>query len=163
MDDWRRGGVQADGHFRILEFFVLFVFFGVFRGYLARDFLWGTTKVHEDCERSRKLAGLLFRNRFTTEEREAGKAALVLGISFITEGAIPYASKDPLRVIPAIMIGSGVAGIISMLGKVQLLVPHGGIFVLAIPNAVTNLLLYMIAIIAGTIVTALLLGVFKKR
>ena len=108
------------------------------------------------------LASFLFRNRFTTEEREVRMTALVLGICFITEGAIPYAFKDPLRVIPAIMIGSGAAGIISILGKVQLLVPHGGIFVLAIPNAVTNLLLYMVAIIAGTIISALLLGAFKK-
>jgi fructose PTS system EIIBC or EIIC component len=108
------------------------------------------------------LAATLFRNRFTTDEHEASKAAFVLGISFITEGAIPYAARDPLRVIPGIMIGGAVTGALSMLFGAHLLVPHGGIFVLMIPNAVTHLLLYILAIIAGTLVTAGALFFLKK-
>lgn len=108
------------------------------------------------------LATLLFKNRFTRDEVEAGKAAFVLGISFITEGAIPYASRDPFRVIPSIMVGSAVAGALSMVLNVGLLAPHGGIFVLAIPQAVTNLLYYAIAIIAGTLVTTGMLFLLKR-
>lgn len=108
------------------------------------------------------LATILFKNRFTTAEREAGKAAAVLGISFITEGAIPFAAKDPLRVIPSIMVGSAVTGALSMVFKAELRVPHGGIFVLPIPNAVSNLLPYIIAILIGTVVTAGMLFLLKK-
>ncbi|MFV9504474.1 MAG: PTS fructose-like transporter subunit IIB [Oscillochloridaceae bacterium umkhey_bin13] len=108
------------------------------------------------------LAALLFKNRFSEEEREAGKAAGVLGISFITEGAIPFAAKDPFRVIPAIIAGSATAGALSMLFGCQLRVPHGGIFVLPIPNAVTNLPMYLVAIVAGTLVTTALLYVLKR-
>ena len=108
------------------------------------------------------LAATLFKNRFTADEREASKAAFVLGISFITEGAIPYAARDPFRVIPSIMAGAAVTGGLSMAFGVQLLVPHGGIFVLLIPNAVTHLLLYVLAIAAGTVVTAGVLFVVKK-
>ena len=96
------------------------------------------------------LAAFLFKNRFDHEEREAGGPALVLGLAFITEGAIPFAAKDPLRVIPALVLGSAVAGAISMVSGVQLLVPHGGIFAALIPGAVTNLLPYLVAIVAGT-------------
>ena len=85
------------------------------------------------------LATWWFGNRFTRDEREAGKAAAVLGISFITEGAIPFAARDPFRVIPALMIGSALTGALSMGMGVQLRVPHGGVFVLPIPNAVTHL------------------------
>ena len=109
------------------------------------------------------LATLLFKDRFTTDEREAGKAAAVLGISFITEGAIPFAAKDPLRVIPALIAGSALAGAISMAFAVELKVPHGGIFVLPIPNAVTHLGGYVLALVAGTLVTAVLLRVLKKK
>lgn len=109
------------------------------------------------------LATKLFADRFTAEEHEAGNAAAVLGISFITEGAIPFAAKDPFRVIPSLMAGSAVAGMISMAVGSQLRVPHGGIFVLPIPNAVTNLGGYVVAMIAGTIVTALLLRVLKPK
>lgn len=109
------------------------------------------------------LATKLFADRFTADEHEAGNAAAVLGISFITEGAIPFAAKDPLRVIPSLMAGSAVAGMISMAVGSQLRVPHGGIFVLPIPNAVTNLGGYIIAMIAGTIVTAVLLRVLKPK
>ncbi|WP_022801169.1 PTS fructose-like transporter subunit IIB [Deinococcus ficus] len=108
------------------------------------------------------LATLLFKNRFTADEREAGKAAGVLGISFITEGAIPFAARDPLRVIPSLMAGSAVAGAISMAAGCLLRAPHGGIFVLAIPGAVTNLPMYVVAILAGTLVSTVLLGVLKR-
>lgn len=109
------------------------------------------------------LATKLFRDRFSADEHEAGNAAAVLGISFITEGAIPFAAKDPFRVIPSLMAGSAVAGMISMAVGSQLRVPHGGVFVLPIPNAVTNLGGYIVAMIAGTIVTALLLRLLKPR
>jgi PTS system fructose-specific IIC component len=108
------------------------------------------------------LASFLFKNRFIKEEQEAGKAAWVLGASFITEGAIPFAAGDPLRVLPSIIVGSGVAAAISMLAGCELRVPHGGIFVLPIPNAVTNLGMYIVAIVAGTLVTAGLLFLLKR-
>ena len=108
------------------------------------------------------LATLLFRNRFSTDEREAGKAAAALGISFITEDAIPFAAKDPFRVIPSIMLGSAVAGALSMAVGAQLHVPHGGIFVLPMPNAVSGLAGYAAAIVVGTVVTAGALFLLKK-
>lgn len=108
------------------------------------------------------IATLLYKNKFTKEEKEAGKAALVLGISFITEGAIPFAAADPIRVIPSLMVGSGVAGALTMLFKIKLAVPHGGIFVLPIPNAVEGVLLYTVAILVGAFVTALMVGNLKK-
>lgn len=108
------------------------------------------------------LATFLFKDRFNFEEQQAGKAASVLGISFITEGAIPFAAKDPLRVIPALMAGSAVAGAISMAGACGLRVPHGGIFVLLIPNAVSNLFVYALAILIGTVITTAVLF-FTKR
>lgn len=108
------------------------------------------------------LATFLFKNRFDREEREAGGAALVLGLSFITEGAIPFAAKDPLRVIPATVIGSAVAGAISMVCGVQFLVPHGGIFAAVIPGAVTHLPAYLVAIASGTVVTTFALFILKR-
>jgi len=108
------------------------------------------------------IAAFLFKSRFDHEEREAGGPALVLGLSFITEGAIPFAAKDPLRVIPALVAGSAVAGAISMASGVQLLVPHGGIFAALIPGAVTNLLQYLSAIVTGSVVTAAVLFVLKR-
>jgi PTS system fructose-specific IIC component len=99
------------------------------------------------------LASTLFKNRFNQEERDAGKAAIVLGISFVTEGAIPFAAKDPLRVIPCLVAGSAVTGAISLASGVQLMVPHGGVFVLLIPHAVQHLGMYLVAIAAGTLVT----------
>ena len=108
------------------------------------------------------LACWLFRSRFSDEEREASKAAGVLGLAFITEGAIPYVARDPLRVIPACVIGAAVAGGLSMMWGIGLQAPHGGVFVLAIPNAVNHVLLYAVAIAAGTVATALALGVFKR-
>lgn len=108
------------------------------------------------------LACRLFKNRFTPEELEAGNAAAVLGLAFVTEGAIPFAARDPLRVIPALAVGSALAGAISMLVGAELKVPHGGVFVLTIPGAATHLLGYLTALVLGTIVSTLLLAVLKK-
>jgi PTS system fructose-specific IIC component len=108
------------------------------------------------------LATIVAKNRFSRDEREAGKAAAVLGISFITEGAIPFAAKDPARVIPSIIVGSAVTGALSMMFGCKLLAPHGGIFVLAIPNAVTGLALYALAIAIGTVVTTGMLMALKR-
>ncbi len=108
------------------------------------------------------LAATLFKNRFTADEQQATKATAVLGISFITEGAIPYAAADPFRVIPCTIAGASVAGAISMAVGCKLLVPHGGIFVLAIPNAINHTLGYLVAIVAGTLVTTGLLFIMKK-
>ena len=99
------------------------------------------------------LAVFLAKNRFAPDERKAGAAAAVLGLAFITEGAIPFAAKSPLRVIPALVLGSAVTGALSMVLGVQLLVPHGGVFALLIPGAVTHLVPYFVAILAGTAVT----------
>ena len=108
------------------------------------------------------LAAHLFKNRFTEDERESASSTAILGISFITEGAIPYAARDPFAVIPSIMVGSAVAGALSMAFGCQLHVPHGGIFVLPIPNAVDNLLMYVVALLVGTAVTAGMLYLLKK-
>ncbi|MFT4246404.1 MAG: fructose-specific PTS transporter subunit EIIC [Pseudomonas sp.] len=108
------------------------------------------------------LATWLFRSRFTAEERGTAGAAGVLGLAFVTEGAIPYAARDPLRTIPALVLGSAVAGAISMAAGVELKVPHGGVFVLPIPNAVTHLAVYLLALVVGVAVTAIALRVLKK-
>jgi PTS system fructose-specific IIC component len=105
---------------------------------------------------------VLAKKKFTDAEREAGKAAWALGASFITEGAIPFAAADPIRVIPANMAGSAVAGALSMILGCKLAVPHGGLWVLAIPNVVTNLGGYLIAMVAGTVVTGVILMFVKK-
>lgn len=109
------------------------------------------------------LATYLFKDRFTHDEREAGKAAWVLGLSFITEGAIPFAAEDPFRVIPSCIVGSAVAGALSMFFGCQLRVPHGGIFVVFIPNVVSNLPQYLLAIVIGSLVTTAALFVVKRR
>jgi len=108
------------------------------------------------------LATVLFRNRFSAEEREGAGATAVLGLAFITEGAIPFAARDPLRMIPAFVAGSALAGAISMAMGVELRVPHGGVFVLPIPGAVTHLAAYALAIAAGTLTTALLAGLLRR-
>jgi len=105
------------------------------------------------------LATLAFKKKFSEDQREAGKAALVLGASFITEGAIPFAAADPARVLPSIMVGGALAGAISMALGCTLAVPHGGVFVFF---AVENILGYVIAVVAGSVATAALLGVLKK-
>ena len=108
------------------------------------------------------LAATLFKSRFDQEDRDASKAAAVLGLSFVTEGAIPFAAKDPVRVIPCLVAGSAVAGAIALAGDVRLMVPHGGAFVLMIPNAVQHLGVYVLAILAGTVVTAAALYLAKR-
>ncbi len=108
------------------------------------------------------LAATLFKNRFTADEQQATKATAVLGLAFITEGAIPYAAADPFRVIPATVAGASVAGAISMAIGCKLVVPHGGIFVLAIPGAISHALGYVAAIVIGTLVTAIALYFLKK-
>lgn len=105
------------------------------------------------------LATTFFKNKFTKDERDAGKVCYIMGLSFITEGAIPFAASDPIRVIPACIIGSGIAGGLSMFFKVQLPAPHGGLFVLPI---VTNPIMYLVAIVVGSVITALILGFIKK-
>lgn len=106
------------------------------------------------------LATILFKNKFTKEEREAGPTNFIMGLAFITEGAIPYAAADPLHVIPACLIGSGIAGAISMIFRCTLMAPHGGIFVFPV---VGNSLYYVLALVVGTIVSTFLLGVLKKK
>ncbi|MGG5253961.1 PTS fructose transporter subunit IIABC [Neobacillus sp. SM06] len=106
------------------------------------------------------IATTLFKNKFSKEDRDAGKACYVMGLSFITEGAIPFAAADPLRVIPSIMIGSAVSGALSMAFGIGLRAPHGGIFV--VPLVQGGVLQYALAILIGSIVTALLLGFLKK-
>ncbi|UOF89989.1 fructose-specific PTS transporter subunit EIIC [Fodinisporobacter ferrooxydans] len=108
------------------------------------------------------LSTFIAKHKYSNDEREAGKAAAVLGISFITEGAIPFAARDPFRVIPSIIIGSAITGALSMLFQCTLRAPHGGIFVLAVPNAVGNVLLYTLSIVIGAIVTAVLVSFLKK-
>lgn len=106
------------------------------------------------------LATLLFKNRFTKEQREAGPTNFIMGLAFITEGAIPFAASDPLHVIPACVIGSGLAGALSMVFNCTLMAPHGGIFVFPV---VENAVMYLVALVAGTVVSALLLGALKKK
>jgi PTS system fructose-specific IIC component len=108
------------------------------------------------------LSTVIAKNKYTVAEKEAGKAAWALGLSFITEGAIPFAAADPIRVIPSIMAGSAVAGAMSMVFGCTLIVPHGGLWVLPIPNVVGNLFPYLIALIVGTVVSALILSAVKK-
>ncbi|XUO83834.1 PTS fructose-like transporter subunit IIB [Halomonas sp. KM007] len=108
------------------------------------------------------IASFVARNKFSAPEREAGKASFVLGLCFISEGAIPFAAKDPLRVIPACIAGGAVTGALSMLIGAQLMAPHGGIFVLLIPNAITPAFLYLGAIIAGSLITGLGYAFIKR-
>lgn len=105
------------------------------------------------------LATLLFKNKFTAEERKAGPTNFIMGLSFITEGAIPFAASDPLRVIPACVVGSAVAGAVSMAFGCMLMAPHGGIFVFPV---VEHALFYLLALVAGTLISAVLLGILKK-
>ncbi|MDE3738017.1 PTS fructose-like transporter subunit IIB [Pseudomonas resinovorans] len=108
------------------------------------------------------IATLLMRRKFAQSEREAGKAALVLGLCFISEGAIPFAAKDPLRVIPASIAGGALTGALSMYFGCKLMAPHGGLFVLLIPNAINHALLYLLAIVAGSLVTGVLYALLKR-
>jgi PTS system fructose-specific IIC component len=98
------------------------------------------------------LASFLAKSKFSEPEREAGKASFVLGLCFISEGAIPFMAKDPLRVIPTCVLGGAITGAMSMYFGVQLMAPHGGLFVLLIPNAVNHVLVYLLSITVGTLV-----------
>jgi len=109
------------------------------------------------------LSTVLAKKKYTIAERDAGKANWILGLSFITEGAIPFAAADPLRVIPSLMAGSAVAGALSMIFKATSMVPHGGLWVLPIPNVIQNLFPYIIALVAGTVVSGILLTILKKK
>ncbi|MFT6927734.1 MAG: PTS system fructose-specific IIC component [Psychromonas sp.] len=108
------------------------------------------------------LATFLAKSKFIPSEAEAGKASFVLGLCFISEGAIPFAAHDPLRVIPCCMAGGALTGALSMLFGAQLLAPHGGLFVLLIPGAISPVLLYLVAIAAGTAVTGISYAFLKK-
>ena len=105
------------------------------------------------------LASTIFKNKFTEEEREAGLTNYVMGLSFITEGAIPYAAADPTRVIPANIVGAAIAGALTMLFGIKIRAPHGGVLVMALSN---NFIMYFIAIAVGSIISAVLLGLLKK-
>ncbi len=106
------------------------------------------------------LATLLFKKKFTKEERDSGPTNFIMGLAFITEGAIPFAASDPLHVLPACVVGSGVAGALSMIFNCTLMAPHGGIFVFPV---VGNAMMYVVALVAGTLVSTFLLGVLKKN
>ena len=106
------------------------------------------------------LSALLFKSKYTQAERKAAPANIVMGLSFITEGAIPFAASDPLHVLPCCIVGSALAGGISMAAHCTLMAPHGGIFVFPV---VGNPLLYLVALVAGSLVAALLLGLTKKK
>lgn len=106
------------------------------------------------------LATLLFKKKFTKEERESGPTNFIMGLAFITEGAIPFAASDPLHVLPACIVGSGAAGALSMLFNCTLMAPHGGIFVFPV---VGNPLMYVAALVIGTLISTVLLGTFKKN
>ncbi|MFA9463679.1 MAG: fructose-specific PTS transporter subunit EIIC [Velocimicrobium sp.] len=105
------------------------------------------------------LATILFKNKFTQEERKSGPVNFIMGLSFITEGAIPFAAADPLRVLPSLIVGSAIAGGLSMAFNCTLMAPHGGIFVFPV---VGNAVMYLVALVIGTLVASLLLGVIKK-
>lgn len=107
------------------------------------------------------IATFLFKNKFNKSEREAGWATLIMGASFITEGAIPYAAADPGRVLPSIIVGSAISGGLTMLFNIGLPAPHGGLFV--IPVVKGNPFLYILAILIGSLVTAFMLGSLKKK
>ena len=106
------------------------------------------------------LATILFKDKFTKEERESGPTNFIMGLAFITEGAIPYAAADPLHVLPSCIAGSAVAGGISMFFGCTLMAPHGGIFVFPV---VGNALMYLVALVVGTAVSTVLLGLLKKK
>ena len=106
------------------------------------------------------LASLIFKNKFTEAQRKSAPANIIMGLSFITEGAIPFAAQDPARVLPSCIIGSGVAGALSMLFNCTLMAPHGGIFVVPV---IGNPLMYLLALAVGTAISTVLLGVLKKN
>ncbi len=107
------------------------------------------------------IATFVAGNKFVESQREAGKASFVLGLCFISEGAIPFAARDPMRVIPSTMAGGALAGALSMLFGCGLMAPHGGLFVLLIPGAISNALMYIVAIAAGSVLTGLMYAALK--
>ncbi|NHB96567.1 PTS fructose transporter subunit IIBC [Photorhabdus stackebrandtii] len=108
------------------------------------------------------VATLIARRKFDSVQRESGKAALVLGLCFISEGAIPFAVRDPMRVLPCCIVGGAVTGAFSMAVSAQLMAPHGGLFVLLIPGAITPVLGYLMSIIVGTLLGGLTYAVLKR-
>lgn len=106
------------------------------------------------------LATIFFKNKFTAEERKAGPTNFIMGLSFITEGAIPFAASDPLHVLPACAVGSAVAGGLSMAFGCTLMAPHGGIFVV---STIGNPLMYLVALVIGAFIACGLLGLLKKK
>lgn len=106
------------------------------------------------------LATLLFKDKFTKEQRETGPTNFIMGLAFITEGAIPFAASDPIHVLPSCIIGSAAAGALSMAFNCTLMAPHGGIFVFPV---VGNAIMYVVALVAGTVISAVLLGILKKK
>ncbi|WP_067708633.1 PTS fructose transporter subunit IIBC [Erwinia sp. ErVv1] len=108
------------------------------------------------------LATLVARRKFNKGQQEGGKAALVLGLCFISEGAIPFAARDPMRVLPCCIVGGALTGAISMAVGAKLMAPHGGLFVLLIPGAITPVMGYLMAIIVGTLVAGLSYAVLKR-
>lgn len=106
------------------------------------------------------LSTIIHKKKYTEAERKSGPVNFIMGLCFITEGAIPFAAADPLHVIPALMVGSGVAGALSMAFKCTLMAPHGGIFVFPV---VGNVLMYLVALIVGSVIGCLLLGLLKKN
>lgn len=108
------------------------------------------------------FATLVARNKFAQSEREGGKAALVLGLCFISEGAIPFAARDPMRVLPCCIAGGALTGALSMFFGAKLMAPHGGLFVLLIPGAITPVIQYLIAIVAGTLLSGGLYALLKR-
>ena len=108
------------------------------------------------------VATLLARRKFNKGQQEGGKAALVLGLCFISEGAIPFAARDPMRVLPCCIVGGAVTGAISMMVGAKLMAPHGGLFVLLIPGAITPVLGYLLAIVVGTLLAGVSYAVLKR-
>jgi len=108
------------------------------------------------------VATMVARKKFDKGQQEGGKAALVLGLCFISEGAIPFAARDPMRVIPCCIVGGAVTGAISMAIGAKLMAPHGGLFVLLIPGAITPVLGYLVAIVAGTLLAGLAYAFLKR-
>ncbi|MCW7548924.1 PTS fructose transporter subunit IIBC [Photorhabdus sp. APURE] len=108
------------------------------------------------------VATLIARQKFDNVQRESGKAALVLGLCFISEGAIPFAVRDPMRVLPCCIVGGAVTGAISMAVSAQLMAPHGGLFVLLIPGAITPIVGYLMSIVVGTLLAGLIYALLKR-
>jgi len=109
------------------------------------------------------LATLFARHKFSSNEREGGKAEFILGLCFISEGgAIPFVARDPMRVLPICMLGGAITGVLSMYFHVTLMAPHGGLFVMLIPGAVQPIIAYLLAIISGTLISVILYACLKR-